>query len=171
MVGTILGAGSLRGHVGNRRAPMTRSAIDSMTRGDFPFDRHGLNLRPIFARPLVRAEVGVPLNDRRPGGTAVGRLRGSMSACRSRTNAEDRLPVDPLGVVEGGDETSPMFVRSRPSRTRWTISLSWARSDTTTKSTARPSIEHQIDAADVFQRVVVEVEAQICHAGCRTAVP
>jgi len=37
-------------------------------------------------------------------------------------------------------ETLPMFVRSRPSRTRWTISLSWARSDSTTKSTARPSV-------------------------------
>src|SRR6266849_7590887 len=36
-------------------------------------------------------------------------------------------------------ETLPMFVRSRPSRTRWTISLSWVRSDSTTKSTARPS--------------------------------
>src|SRR5262249_59908431 len=36
-------------------------------------------------------------------------------------------------------ETLPMFVRNRPSRTRWTISLSWARSDSTTKSTARPS--------------------------------
>src|SRR5262249_16980869 len=87
-------------------------------------------------------------------------------------------------------ETLPMFVRSRPSRTRWTISLSWARSDSTTKSTARPSagrasagptmgtsvpparnracdplpdvaadaIEHQIDSADVFQGVVVEVD-------------
>src|SRR5918996_2276333 len=33
----------------------------------------------------------------------------------------------------------PMFVRSRPSRTRWTISPSWARSDTRTKSIARPS--------------------------------
>ena len=87
-------------------------------------------------------------------------------------------------------ETVPMFVRSRPSRTRWTISLSWARSDSTTKSTARPSagrasarpddghqrssgsnqargplpdvaadeIEHQIDAADVFQGVVLEVD-------------
>jgi len=83
-----------------------------------------------------------------------------------------------------------MFVRSRPSRTRWTISLSWARSDSTTKSIARPStgrasdgptighqrssgsnqacgplpdvaaddIEHQIDAADVFQRTAVEVD-------------
>src|SRR2546428_8969404 len=35
--------------------------------------------------------------------------------------------------------TVPMFVRSRPSRIRWTISLSWARSDSTTKSIARPS--------------------------------
>ena len=51
------------------------------------------------------------------------------------------------------------------------IRISWARSDTTMKSTARPSIERQIDAADVFQRAVVEVEAQICQAGCRTAVP
>src|SRR5262245_12023910 len=36
-------------------------------------------------------------------------------------------------------ETLPMFVRSRPSRARRTISLSWARSGTTTKSTVRPS--------------------------------
>src|SRR4051812_10175586 len=35
-------------------------------------------------------------------------------------------------------ETLPMFVRSCPSRTRWTISLSCARSDSTTKSTAKP---------------------------------
>src|SRR5437763_9483077 len=26
-----------------------------------------------------------------------------MGACRSRTNADDRLPVDPLGRIEGGD--------------------------------------------------------------------
>ena len=45
-----------------------------MARGDFPFHRHGLNLRPIVVRPRVRAEVGVPLNDRGPGGTT----------CRSR---------------------------------------------------------------------------------------
>src|SRR5262245_41107122 len=35
--------------------------------------------------------------------------------------------------------TLPMFVRTRPSRARRTISLSWARSGTTTKSTVRPS--------------------------------
>ena len=26
-----------------------------------------------------------------------------MGACRSRTNADDRLPADPLGLIEGGD--------------------------------------------------------------------
>src|SRR5262249_37469605 len=35
--------------------------------------------------------------------------------------------------------TLPMFVRTRPSRARRTISLSWARSGTTTKSIAKPS--------------------------------
>src|SRR5690348_1810247 len=84
----------------------------------------------------------------------------------------------------------PMLVRSRPSRTRWTISPSWARSDTTTKSIAKPSagrasvrpgnghqrsscsnqvrrplpdvaaddIENQIDSADVFEDLVLEVD-------------
>src|SRR4051794_15839881 len=82
--------------------------------------------------------------------------------------------------------TLPMLVRSRPSRTRRTISLSWARSDSTTKSIARPSagradnshecscasnqtrgllldiaaddVEYQIDFADIFQSIVVEVD-------------
>src|SRR3954463_4102791 len=27
----------------------------------------------------------------------------SMGACRSRTNADDRLPADPLGRIESGD--------------------------------------------------------------------
>src|SRR6266849_3950422 len=34
---------------------------------------------------------------------SAGRPRASMGACRSRTNADDRLPVDPLGRIEGGD--------------------------------------------------------------------
>jgi hypothetical protein len=34
--------------------------------------------------------------------------------------------------------TLPMFVRRRPFRTRWTSSLNWARSGTTTKSIVRP---------------------------------
>src|SRR4029450_429682 len=35
--------------------------------------------------------------------TDAGRLRASMGACRSRTNADDRLPRASLGRVEGGD--------------------------------------------------------------------
>jgi len=34
---------------------------------------------------------------------SAGRLRASMGACRSRTNADDRLPRASLGRVEGGD--------------------------------------------------------------------
>jgi hypothetical protein len=82
-----------------------------------------------------------------------------------------------------------MFVRSRPSRTRRTISLSRALSGATTNSIAKPSaarlgrpgdghqrssgpdhacgplldvvanhIEHQVDTANVFQRVVLQVD-------------
>src|SRR5436309_14070795 len=38
------------------------------------------------------------LSPRSFGGNVAG-----MGACRSRTNADDRLPVDPLGRIEGGD--------------------------------------------------------------------
>src|SRR5215813_7660880 len=80
----------------------------------------------------------------RPTWTAVGRPRGSMGAC---PYGRTRMIVFPLrrsvgfkaATASSRVETLPMFVRSRPSRTRWTISLSWARSDSTTKSTARPS--------------------------------
>src|SRR5437763_11170094 len=86
--------------------------------------------------------------------------------------------------------TLPMFVRRRPTRTRWTSSLNWARSGMTTKSTVRPRlgragdghqcssganqarrplpdvaanhIENQIDFADVFQGVVIEVDELLC---------
>src|SRR6516225_8479716 len=34
---------------------------------------------------------------------SAGWPRASIGARRSRTNADDRLPVDPLGLVEGGD--------------------------------------------------------------------
>src|SRR6516162_2270690 len=89
--------------------------------------------------------------------------------------------------------TLPMFVRSRPARTRWTSSLNWAQFGMTTKSTVRPpegrnavgpvtvtsvppandarrplrdvaaeDIENQIDLADVFQGVVIEVDELLC---------
>ena len=34
---------------------------------------------------------------------SAGRLRAPMGACRSRTNADDRLPLASLGRVQGGD--------------------------------------------------------------------
>src|SRR5215470_2025123 len=34
---------------------------------------------------------------------SAGRPRAPMGACRSRTNADDRLPADPLGRIESGD--------------------------------------------------------------------
>src|SRR5499433_2813728 len=34
---------------------------------------------------------------------SAGRPRASIGACRSRTNADDRLPLPSLGPVEGGD--------------------------------------------------------------------
>src|SRR6516165_6017200 len=40
---------------------------------------------------------------RRADRDSTGRPRLSIGACRSRTNADYSLPVDPLGLVEGGD--------------------------------------------------------------------
>src|SRR6201984_1450722 len=116
------------------------------------------------------------------GAVAHGRTR--MIVCPLRRSVGFKAATASSRV-----ETLPMFVCSRPSRTRWTISPSWARSDSTTKSTARPSagrasvgpttdtsvppariraadrfwmsppdIKNQIDSADVFQGVVVEVD-------------
>src|SRR4051812_48356110 len=34
---------------------------------------------------------------------SAGRQRASMGACRSRTNADDRFPADPLGWIESGN--------------------------------------------------------------------
>src|SRR5215472_8215808 len=84
---------------------------------------------------------------RRP--TAVGRLSGSMGAYRSRTNADDRLPRDPLGLdplgrVQGGDGVvegrDVADVRPQSSVPHPLDDLTqWVRSDSTTKSTDRPS--------------------------------
>src|SRR5262245_45322569 len=68
----------------------------------------------------------------------------SMGACRSRTNADDRLPADPLsriesgdGIVEGRDVADVRPQSSVPHPLD--DSPSWARSDTRTKSIAGPS--------------------------------
>ena len=118
-----------------------------------------------------------------------------MGACRSRTNADDRLPADPLGRIESGDGIvegrDVADVRPQPS-------VLYPPDDLTQLGTiglddevdcpavggprlggpydghqgssgpdqacgplldvSADDIEHQVDAADVFQSVVVEVD-------------
>ena len=59
-------------------------------------------------------------------------------------NSDDRLPrhTRSVGAERGGSmangRTAPTFEVSRPSRSRWASSASWARSASTTKKIARP---------------------------------
>src|SRR5215470_5445822 len=126
---------------------------------------------------------------------SAGQLRASMDACRSRTNADDRLSRASLGRVEGGDG----IVEGRdPADIRPQSSVPHPLDDLTQLGTigldnevdrqavggpclARPDdghqrssgsnqgrgplpdvaadeIDHQIDAADVFQSVDLEVD-------------
>src|SRR5262249_1641674 len=126
---------------------------------------------------------------------SVGRLRASMGACRSRTNADDRLPLASLGRVQGGDGIveGRDVANVRPQSTvthplddltqLGTIGLDnevdrsavcgpcLARPDNANQRSAGSNqtrgslpdvaadeIEHQIDGADVFQGVVLEVD-------------
>src|SRR6201987_2860794 len=118
-----------------------------------------------------------------------------MDACRSRTSADDRLPLASLGPVESGDGVvegrNVADVRSQSSVPHplddltqlGTIALDnevdrqavggprLGRTDDGHQCSsssnqacgplpdvAADDIEHQIDAADVFQRVVAEVD-------------
>ena len=69
-------------------------------------------------------------------------LRRNWGRCR-RTLMIVLPLIRPVGLraatASSRVATLPMFVRTRPSRARRTISLSWSRSGTTTKSTVRPS--------------------------------
>src|SRR5207302_1073395 len=103
------------------------------------------------AMPVGEAEH--PLSYRQSR-RAVGRSRPIWTAPAGRVHrwarvahGRTRMIVFPLrrsvrlkaATASSRVETFPMFVRSRPSRTRWMISLSWARSGRTTKSTVKPS--------------------------------
>jgi hypothetical protein len=120
-----------------------------------------------------------------------------MGACRSRTNADDRLPVDPLGRIEGGDGVVEgryfADVRPQPSVTHPLDNLTQlgAINEVDRQAVGRPrlgsprlgrpgdghrrssssnqacgplpdgatdDIENQMDFADVFEVVVVEVD-------------
>src|SRR2546421_9945108 len=119
----------------------------------------------------------------------------SMGACRSRTNANDRLPDDPLGRIEGGDgvvegrdlaDVRPQSSVPHPldDLTQLaTIGLDYKvdrqavggprlgrAGDGHQRSSgpdhacgplldvAADDVEHQVDAADVFQDVVLKVD-------------
>src|SRR5204862_1296194 len=96
--------------------------------------------------------VGKSVRHLTPG--AVGRSRPIWTAPAGRVHrwarvahGRTRMIVFPLrrsvrlkaATASSRVAMLPMFVRSRPSRTRWTISLRWARSGRTTKSIVRPS--------------------------------
>src|SRR5213595_1011359 len=126
---------------------------------------------------------------------SAGRLHASMGACRSRTNADDRLPADPLGRIEGRDGIvegcDVADVRPQPSVPHppddltqlGTIGLDnevdrqavrgpglgragdgYQRSPGPDHAcgpllnVAADDVEHQVDAADVFQSVVLKVD-------------
>src|SRR5436190_6741825 len=132
---------------------------------------------------------------------SAGRLHALMGACRSRTNANDRLPRASLGRVEGGDS----FGESRDvADVRPQSSVPHPLDDLTQLDTigldnevyrkaidgprlrrpddghqrssgsnqargplpdvAADDIEHQIDAADVFQRVVLDEVDELVRA-------
>src|SRR5213078_277313 len=129
-----------------------------------------------------------------PTWTAIVRLHGSMGACRSRTNADDRLPRASLGRVEGGDSIvegrDVADVRPQTSVPHPLDDLSQlgtigldnevdrqavggprlGRSDDGHQRSSGSNqacgplldvptddVEYQVDAADVFQRVVLKV--------------
>src|SRR4029453_7022756 len=90
-----------------------------MARGDFPFNQLEINLQPIVARPRVRAEIGVPLNDRRPGGPTCRSERQSTTPPQPRPTAPTQSPpedvivlVDSAGVALGMQRAFSARVRA-----------------------------------------------------------
>src|SRR5262247_2971713 len=118
-----------------------------------------------------------------------------MGACRTRTNADDRLPRTSLGCVEGGDgivegrdvaDVRPQSSVPHPLDDLTQLGTIGLDNEVDHQAVGGPrlgrpddghqcssgsnqacgplpdvaadDIEHQIDAADVFQRVVVEVD-------------
>src|SRR5438477_5540451 len=119
----------------------------------------------------------------------------SMGACRSRTNADDRLPLASLGPVEGGDGTvevrdgadvRPQLSVPHPLDDLSQLGTIGLDDEIDCQAVGGPclgragdghqcssgadqvcgtlldvsadDIKHQIDGADVFQRVVLEVD-------------
>src|ERR1700720_1188211 len=150
--------------------------------------------------PGVASQVAPGASDRmQPADPdSAGRPRASIGACRSRTNADDRLPLASLGPVEGGDGVvegrDVADVRPQSSVTHSLDDLTQLgaighenkvdrqavggprlgrpggghqRSSGSNQAcgplpdVAADDIENQIDSADVFQGVVVEVDERL----------
>jgi hypothetical protein len=123
----------------------------------------------------VRSPTAATRHNGPCGATTPARVGSVGSVAPASPHGRMRMIVFPLNrsvelkaaTASSRVETLPMIVRSRPFRTRWTISLSWARSGTTTKSIARPAagrdrggpaVVTSVPPADVFQGIVVEVD-------------
>src|SRR5262249_55039450 len=126
---------------------------------------------------------------------SAGWLRASMGACRSRTNANDCLPLAPPGRVEGGDgivegrdvaDVRPQSSVPHPLDDLTELHTIGLDNEVDREAVGGPrlgrpddghqcssgsnqtcgplpdiaadDIEHQIDFADVLQRVVVKVD-------------
>jgi hypothetical protein len=85
-----------------------------MARGDLPFNRLELNLQPIHRRRTrVRAEVGVPLNDRRPGAPTCRSEKGNFSTASTESPPEnDIVLVDSAEVALGVQHAFSAKVRA-----------------------------------------------------------
>src|SRR5262249_52128731 len=134
----------------------------------------------------------------------AGGPRVSMDACRSRTNADDRLPLASLGWVEGGDgivegrdvaDVRPQSPVPHPLDDLTQLGTIGLDNEVDRQAVGGPrlgrpddghqgspgsnqacgplldvaadDIEHQIDDADVFQRVIVEVNELLRAEGER----
>src|SRR6266576_3381756 len=89
-------------------------------------------------------------------------LGALMGACRSRTNADDRLTADPLGRIEGRDGIVEGQAVYRPRLGRagdgHQCSSGPDHACGPPLDVSADDVEYQVDAADVFQRVVLKVD-------------
>src|SRR5499427_2551134 len=158
---------------------------------------NGKPVRHLCQRPWVVSQVTLGGVDRmQPADLdSADRPRASMGACCSRTNADDRLPADPLGRIESGDgvvegrdvaDVRPQSSVTHPLDELTQLGAIGHENKVDRQAVGGPrlgrpgdghqcssgpdhacgplpdvaadDIKNQIDAADVFEDVVVEVD-------------
>src|SRR5215475_1097126 len=130
---------------------------------------------------------------------SAGRPHASIGVCRSRTNADDRLPADPLGRIESGDgivegrdcaDVRPQSSVPHPLDDLNQLGTIGLDNEVDRQTVGGPrlgrpddghqcssgsnqacgplldaaanDVEHQVDAAYVFQPVLAEVDELLC---------